>query len=1354
MLSISSKLGLNKVNWRLNTRLVTYQAPRTRRTVDEQLTRLDSEVRRLGRVSTKDVTDLFNQIKGKKSATSTQALLLIRCCGDLLSEETPDNRTKLVQNAMKVFQSAGVNLDISHYNALLKVYLENENKFNPLEILKEIESNGVVSNRVTYQRLIHHYCQNGDIEGATKLLEYMKAKEIPLNEAVFNSLILGYGKAGDIDSARNTLSIMKNAGAEPTSESYTALLQVVAEAAVKDPSKTALIDEVLNEAQQNETMLTDFHLLQVVKHIAVLDGPSDALVDKILDLCRKGKGYNLDCVNATLVLVNKGKVDAAYKLYQTLYNSKETADYSVSGMFFISQLVRTSVDPEKVFEICREMSATGKNKYAFSKAAEVALEFADFATAKKYVRKFVQETQEENGVRAEYFWPLIAKCSSSEEVLEIIANDMQTLSFSASSNALAETFSSYVWPKIQEEDREKVIKKCEELGFSKSILVSSLVEYLLTKNDDSAVFALLRNYEDGNFRVQPRNLIQELANFYVQTGKADSSAKMLKIFLRYSKKDDDHVGRFLNIIGNNPSSPSVKDISSLAKKLVDLKLSMSEEAAERFKRKVSLNDSILKQLVEGDSSSRRSYYEDDDLSKPRERMDLEEQENLYTELSSKNKGLRGIIRSLLIEYSRVRPQRQADSNDESDEAKTMRSSSQVINRVNELISHPEAQPLSDATRACLMHIYTTHANDVDKALQYRKEMSPDFDLDYFKVLGLVMKMAENKRIDEALEYLKDETRQRRERVAKGITRERNEMSEAAERNIFQALNAVAEATKDGKRVNEFFDAIYEYLDFAKPSNVTCGPRVKVHLMNENLEAALAEYNECANNYKTSPWKQELMKMFIEKEDSANLQLITDQSISIYGESNALFDLALAFISTDRLKQAKKIFATPGLRIVPKRVNSLMTRFINAKNVKECENFVKVTAGFDVDRENCYYDLIRCCAAAESPENALEAWTAMQEEGVVPSDRILRYLGKFLEKNNITPPFIVPEGAAPEQPNGNRESRAIKTKTLSAFLDAVRQGNTDLALQCRKELETNGQTLALGQECILVEKLLAKNELKSAADIVKNMMITGQYPFPRVLRETTQKLSKAGSIDALQELDQYFPAEFKNQTWYTNQLTEAYLKSNLVDKFVDEILPTLKPFPLGGLMNILSNRPEMESRLVQVADKLAAEDSYTMPQNMMWQYFMKKKRYSEADALFDRTPAFQNSLYVYNVCDHIRSQYDTETARHLIKTLNRSNVAPRSIGLAYSAFIDALVEENKADEAEKLVIEEILTAEARTSSSNGEKIPAVTLSDLNRMALVRLSHKITESLGRPPKFDVPEKIANFENDDKRSAEASN
>lgn len=192
--------------------------------LDRSLKRLDEDVRRSGRISRRDLEEVLEEIRVNRSATSAQSLLVIRCCGNLVPEELPEVRTALVQEIWKTLDSLNVAMDISHYNALLRVYLDNEHAFSPTEFLADLKSKGVEPNRVTYQRLISRYCQEGDIEGATKILEYMREKQLPVNEYVFNALIMGHSQADDLESATGILAVMAQAGLQPSADTYTTLL--------------------------------------------------------------------------------------------------------------------------------------------------------------------------------------------------------------------------------------------------------------------------------------------------------------------------------------------------------------------------------------------------------------------------------------------------------------------------------------------------------------------------------------------------------------------------------------------------------------------------------------------------------------------------------------------------------------------------------------------------------------------------------------------------------------------------------------------------------------------------------------------------------------------------------------------------------------------------------------------------------------------------------------------------------------------------------------------------------------------------------------------------------------------------
>uniref|UniRef100_A0A6I8RSC2 Leucine-rich PPR motif-containing protein, mitochondrial n=1 Tax=Xenopus tropicalis TaxID=8364 RepID=A0A6I8RSC2_XENTR len=138
---------------------------------DWALNKLDSSVRRTGRITKTLLQKIFHDVCRTGYPSSNQALLLLRSCGSLLPELQMSERTEMAHRIWEKLQELGAVFDVSHYNALLKVYLQNEHKFSPTEYLAKMEAANVQPNRVTYQRLIAAYCNEGDIEGASAGIE-------------------------------------------------------------------------------------------------------------------------------------------------------------------------------------------------------------------------------------------------------------------------------------------------------------------------------------------------------------------------------------------------------------------------------------------------------------------------------------------------------------------------------------------------------------------------------------------------------------------------------------------------------------------------------------------------------------------------------------------------------------------------------------------------------------------------------------------------------------------------------------------------------------------------------------------------------------------------------------------------------------------------------------------------------------------------------------------------------------------------------------------------------------------------------------------------------------------------------
>lgn len=81
-----------------------------------------------------------------------------RFTGNLLTEETSEDRIKLVKKLWNIIHLQKIPIDIEHYNALLTVYVENEFDFEPDDILGQIQLKYLQPNRfVEFKKSVRNY---------------------------------------------------------------------------------------------------------------------------------------------------------------------------------------------------------------------------------------------------------------------------------------------------------------------------------------------------------------------------------------------------------------------------------------------------------------------------------------------------------------------------------------------------------------------------------------------------------------------------------------------------------------------------------------------------------------------------------------------------------------------------------------------------------------------------------------------------------------------------------------------------------------------------------------------------------------------------------------------------------------------------------------------------------------------------------------------------------------------------------------------------------------------------------------------------------------------------------------------
>uniref|UniRef100_A0A8C9N6G9 Leucine rich pentatricopeptide repeat containing n=1 Tax=Serinus canaria TaxID=9135 RepID=A0A8C9N6G9_SERCA len=403
---------------------------RTRRTwqFDWALNKVDNSVRKTGRIPKALLLKIFQEIR---CPGSNHTLLLLQSCGAVLPEVLSPERTELAHMIWDKMKELGAVYDTSHYNALLKVYLQNEHKFSPTEFLARMEEANVQPNRVTYQRLIAAYCNEGDIEGASKILGFMKSKDLPITEAVFSSLVKGHARSGDMKSAENILSVMRMAGVEPGPDTYLSLLNVYAEKGDADSIK-----KTLEKVEKTEGYLMDRILMQVIFSLAKAGYPQH--IDDIKGRIRFEREIIPDVMNLCLTLITHGFEDISFNILKSLSRlSREDMD---QGSFFLQHCVNRDLPVNKLKQFCKELKEAKMHSAPLPFILRCALE-ANRSALAIAVMKMMKE--EGLPLRPHYCWPLLVAYQKENNLKGIF--EVLKVMHKLGVDLDAETYTDYVF---------------------------------------------------------------------------------------------------------------------------------------------------------------------------------------------------------------------------------------------------------------------------------------------------------------------------------------------------------------------------------------------------------------------------------------------------------------------------------------------------------------------------------------------------------------------------------------------------------------------------------------------------------------------------------------------------------------------------------------------------------------------------------------------------------------------------------------------------------------------------------------------------------------------------------------------
>uniref|UniRef100_A0AAX7VCU8 PROP1-like PPR domain-containing protein n=1 Tax=Astatotilapia calliptera TaxID=8154 RepID=A0AAX7VCU8_ASTCA len=1059
---------------------------------DWALTRLDSSVRRTGRITKTLLQRIFHDICRAGYPSGNQALLLLRSCGSLLPEVPLEERTELAHRVWEKLKELGAQYDVSHYNALLKVYLQNEFKFSPTDFLAKMEAANIQPNRVTYQRLIAAYCQNGDIEGASTILGFMKNKDLPITEAVFSSLVTGHARAGDIESAKNILSVMHGAGIEPGPDTYVSLLNAYAEKGDLENMK-----KTLEAAESADCSLMDRDIMLVIFTLA--KSKHQQHIPEMVERLRHERGYVPDAMNLCLSLITQGQEDTAFHILKTFptLQSDNSSDSANLGNFFLRHCINMDT---KIICFCKELQESNMHTSPLSFTLSCALEAKKTGTSLELMKLFKEEKLP---VRPHFFWPLLTQHVKDKNIAGVVEvmKGMQALDVSPD----VETLSNYILPVFP----RFLFVVCVCVHAAVRGICHCQPSYIHSNSSPKAASVSRKETQSHTLqRLQKNSINAQMARV------TDTVANEM-----YSQ---DNGSLCMCICVCVCAEATAYFLYNLIDSMSEGQVRAQEDKLRKFFSQLqSKNIMISVNLYRGIRNLLDSCHVPELVKDVMALVDPKEKvsngpvsvlalENKLAELKAENKPLGLVLKQAIQALS-------AEEN---------------LQRALELKQQHEEE-MTAGGYAILINL-CCRQNNVEEALNLKRELSrkdSSVALDASKYLALVKVLSVNGRME--VDILK-------EMKEKDVP-----MNDTHMTTLFHALNAVA-AGGDIPSIRRLQDTVFT-LGLVKPTANLCSPVVTAYLVSKDVSGALEAALECQKRYNHLPRIHDIIVALVEKGETELLQKAMDFVSQERGEMTMLYDLFFAFLQTGRYREARKIIETPGLRAKPGRVQWYAEKCILNNQLEALEQMVDMTAKlFECDRDEMYNYLLRLCKETNNWQKAEAMWTKMQEENVIPRERTLRLLADILKSNGQEVPFEVPEVRSllsqpilsltfplslfscflPAEAFGMLKEADKKGVALgpSPYDHLIRallaEGSMDEAMAVKDIAETRvpGFKLTDIASSLLIITQSKKGQVKEALERLKSMLQLDHVPSHLAITRLVQALGSHGNVEGIQDVE--------------------------------------------------------------------------------------------------------------------------------------------------------------------------------------------------------------------------------------------
>ncbi|XP_052737382.1 leucine-rich PPR motif-containing protein, mitochondrial [Bicyclus anynana] len=952
--------------------------------LEKLMTSLSTDIHQKNRVYKNDLIRVVNKVKELNLSSKKQGLLLIKCCTELLPDETPNARVALVEQVWNTLRTH-TEFDVDHYNELLKVYIANGRTIKANVYLTQMGP--VKPNLTTYELVLRVLGEAGDLNQCMEVISNMKAQGLPATENVFGSLIICQGKAGNLDNIKEILTMMKSLQVECTVNTYTAISRAFAW-----NKKINLLLEGLAKAQKNGIIFGEFHIMEMVKTLAAIGDYEP--VPKVLKylpeeiLTKPSITPYMQSVATQLVFQNHSMV--ALEIYKCLplpsFGPKD--DTGLHGRSLVRDCVKASVPSSVIALITQELMASGRNTIALQNAAEATLQLGKVPLA---LDLFTRMKQLGMPVRPHYFWPILLHTSKTYGEKGI----MNTLSTMVTMDIKPDydTIMDYTLPHVSFSSPQNLMKKFLETGIVVSTVLTPMMVTLLNSGQVRAASEICELFQG---KIDAEVVIQPLIKGYLTSNDLKSTVHILEdMTAKSSDKSKDWIGRFLcGFMRHSRIKEDLSDLLNIANALQSTSLKISMAAVDYCMSKVPQhhNEDLVQSLKDALINITDERLIDDgdmfvqQMPHPKQMNEAALKAHLV-ELEAKGMNTRGVLRKLLQEYCK-------DGN--------LPAAREIVEKCEK-----EGVHLSAGMKASIfdLHVKMGEIDLAEIALADLNKTSPNFTLDEFKVIDFATLMVYRKQIGKAFDLINEQSKRRRVSGGRAISM-----------NCWRLLDALAAqgSPADTKRMLELLTT----LRYCKPSNTLLGPLVRAHLKNGNFENAVQEFVRLAEKYNKTPLKHELLckvlKAMSEGKDEETfivnertngrlnklVQTILSVDKRVHGAGDVHLTLIAALADVGYKKTLRKLLLDPTVKFHPDALMRHCERFADEKKVDALEAIAECAKNLrQFNVEEIYNMILEVYQRDDNCQEALSLWYKMQENEIAPSQKFVRDLCAVCKANN-------------------------------------------------------------------------------------------------------------------------------------------------------------------------------------------------------------------------------------------------------------------------------------------------------------------------------------------------------------------